>query len=257
MRCSKARDYLSRDIDGLLPPDATAGLLVHLDACEECRSFREDLQTGRRLLAATEPQLPDNFDWKLQLRLNQALQQRAGETAYPWLEDEPATRRGAWWPAFGAAASVGLAAVLAVAVFMGPQRGAPVMTAAVGPAPVVATAPANEPALAPSTTATSPAASLAGRSDRRSLFGAPRGGGLYDQGIGRSVATGARVAQPGAVIDRGWSGNRLEDLQTIQRLRERNDQLLRMVYQYEMQMRTLKARLDTTGTPNLDTGDNH
>ncbi len=46
-------------------------------------------------------------------------------------------------------------------------------------------------------------------------------------------------------------------LQTIQRLRERNDQLVRMVYQYEMQVRTLKARLDTTGTPNLDTGDNH
>lgn len=257
MRCSKARDYLSRDIDGLLPPDATAGLLMHLDACEECRSFREDLQTGRRLLAATEPQLPDNFDWKLQLRLNQALQQRAGETAYPWLEDEPATRRGAWWPAFGAAASVGLAAVLAVAVFMGPQRESAVMTAAVSPALVVASAPAGERTVAPQTVVTSPAASLAGRSDRRSLFGAPRGGGLYDTGIGHSVSTGARVSQPGAVIDRGWSGDRLEDLQTIQRLRERNDQLLRMVYQYEMQLRTLKARLDTTGAPTLDTGDNH
>lgn len=262
MRCSKARDYLSRDLDGLLPPDATAGLLVHLDACEDCRSFREDLRTGRRLLAATEPQLPDNFDWKLQLRLNQALQQRAGETAYPWLEDEPATRRGAWWPAFGAAASVGLAAVLAVAVFLGPQRESSVMTAAVNPSPMVAVAPASESpvvssTVSPSTSATSPAASLAGRSDRRSLFGAPRGGGLYDTGIGRSVSTGARVSQPGAVIDRGWSGDRLEDLQTIQRLRERNDQLLRMVYQYEMQLRTLKARLDTTGAPTLDTGDNH
>lgn len=272
MRCSKARDYLSRDLDGLLPPDATAGLLVHLDACGECRSFREDLQTGRRLLAATEPRLPDNFDWKLQLRLNQALQQRAGETAYPWLEDEPATRRGAWWPAFGAATSVGLAAVLAVAVFMGPQRDSALMTAAVNQAPVVAVAPTNEgpgsssnlsssnvssSSVSPSTAATSPAASLAGRSDRRSLFGASRGGGLYDTGIGRSVSTGARVARPGAVIDRGWSGDRLEDLQTIQRLRERNDQLVRMVYQYEMQVRTLKARLDTTGTPNLDTGDNH
>lgn len=257
MRCSKARDLLSREIDGMLPPDATAGLLVHLDACGECRSYREDLLTGRRLLAATEPQLPDNFDWKLQLRLNQALQQRAGETAYPWLEDEPAVRRGSWWPAFGAAASIGLAAVLAVAVFLGPQRESTLVAASVGSAPVLAAAPAGEASAPASGNLSSPAASLAARSDRRSLFGSTRGSGLYETGIGRSVSTGGRVAQPGAVIDRGWSGDRLDDLQTIQRLRERNDQLVRMVYQYELQVRTLKARLDTTGAAGLDTGDNH
>ena len=120
MRCSKARDYLSRDMDGLLPPDATAGLRDHVDKCRECQSFREDLVLGRRLMAASEPQLPDNFDWKLQLRLNQALQQRAGETAYPW-QEESASRRNAWLPAFGAATSIGLAAVLAFAVFLGPE----------------------------------------------------------------------------------------------------------------------------------------
>jgi len=251
MRCNRARDYLSRDLDGLLPPDATAGLREHVDACGDCQSFREDLVLGRRLLAATEPRLPDNFDWKLQLRLNQALQQRAGETAYPWLEDETAKDRRHWWPAFGAAASVGLAAVLAVAVFLGPQRESGVMQAGGGQAPVVAAVPEE---IAP---VASPAANLAGRSDRRSLFGAVRGGGLYDQGIGHIVSAGGHIAQPGSVIDRGWSGDRLEDLQTIQRLRERNDQLLRMVYQYELQVRTLKARLDTNGTPDLDTGDKH
>ncbi len=256
MRCSKARDFLSREIDGLLPPDATAGLLAHLDACGECRSFREDLQTGRRLLAATEPRLPDNFDWKLQLRLNQALQQRAGETAYPWLEDEPAVRRGSWWPAFGAAASIGLAAMLAVAVFLGPQGAPGAATPAGRATPQVAAVPVVEAPANTTAQAASPAASLAGRSDRRSLFGASRGTGLYEAGIGRSVSTGTRSMQPGAVIDRGWSGDRLDDLQTIQRLRERNDQLVRMVYQYELQVRTLKARLDSTGAAGLDTGDN-
>ena len=160
MRCSKARDYLSRDLDGLLPPDATVGLRDHVDVCESCRSFREDLVAGRRLLAATEPRLPDNFDWKLQLRLNQALQQRAGETAYPW-QEEPASRRGYWLPAFGAAASVGLAAVLAVAVFMGPQR-EPLVP---GVAPSVAVVSASVAPSAPS----ADAASLAGRSDRKSV----------------------------------------------------------------------------------------
>ena len=30
-------------MDGLLPPDATAGLRDHVDKCRECQSFREDL----------------------------------------------------------------------------------------------------------------------------------------------------------------------------------------------------------------------
>lgn len=254
MRCSKARDYLSRDLDGLLPPDATAGLRAHVDACAECQAFREDLVLGRRLLAATEPRLPDNFDWKLQLRLNQALQQRAGETAYPWLE-EPSPRRAAWLPAFGAAASVGLAAMLAVAVFLGPRESgltadrAAVATPAVEQ-PVVA-------ASAPATTLTHPAAdaaSLAGRSDRRSLFGAPRGGGLYGGGIERNVSTAGRTPVTPVTIGRGWSGDRLEDLQTITQLRERNEQLERRLFQYQLELRTLKAQLDTTGGRGLDTG---
>jgi hypothetical protein len=246
MRCSKARDYLSRDLDGLLPPDATLGLRDHVEACEACRSFHEDLVAGRRLLAATEPRLPDNFDWKLQLRLNQALQQRAGETAYPW-QEEPAPRRGYWLPAFGAAASVGLAAVLAVAVFMGPQRQPSV--SGDRPAAVVSASVA--------TSGTTPvAASLAGRSDRRPLFGTQRGGGLYGPGIQRSVATGSRVAVPGATINRGWSGDRLEDLQTIQQLRVRNDQLMRTLLQYQAELHSLKAQLDTPNGRDLDTGDN-
>lgn len=246
MRCSKARDYLSRDLDGLLPPDATVALRDHVEVCEACRSFREDLVAGRRLLAATEPRLPDNFDWKLQLRLNQALQQRAGETAYPW-QEESAPRRGYWLPAFGAAASVGLAAVLALAVFMGPQRpasGPDFRAAAVTSASVdAASGPAAD------------AASLAGRSDRRPLFGARPGSGLYGSGIQRNVASGTRAAVPGATINRGWSGDRLEDLQTIQQLRVRNDQLMRTLLQYQAELHSLKAQLDTPNGRDLDTGD--
>lgn len=255
MRCSKARDYLSRDLDGLLPPDATAGLRAHVDACADCQAFREDLVLGRRLLAATEPQLPDNFDWKLQLRLNQALQQRAGETAYPWLE-EPAPRRHAWLPAFGAATSVGLAAMLAVAVFLGPREGDRVTVRAGGTAPATELSAAGG-ATAGGTALAAPAldaASLAGRSDRRSLFGAPRTAGLYGGGIQRSVSTGARAAVEPTGIGRGWSGDRLEDLQTITRLRERNEQLERRLFQSQLELRALKAQLDTTGGRGLDTG---
>lgn len=258
MRCSRARDYLSRDLDGMLPPDATVGLREHVDGCVDCQAFREDLVIGRRLLAATEPSLPDNFDWKLQLRLNQALQQRAGETSYPWYE-EPRVRRGAWLPAFGAATSLGLAAVLAFAVFLGPREPLPVVTAGV-------------PALAPAAAVTAPAATiaasdfgnlderpadaaatLAGRSDRRPLFGAPQGGGLYSSGGARglSVGTGAGTSR---AFDRGWSGDRFEDARTIRQLRAYNAQLQQTLHRQQLELQRLKAQLDTTGARGLDTG---
>lgn len=263
MRCSRARDYLSRDLDGMLPPDATVGLREHVDGCADCQAFREDLVFGRRLLAATEPSLPDNFDWKLQLRLNQALQQRAGETAYPWFE-EPRARRGTWLPAFGAATSLGLAAVLAFAVFLGPREQLPVVAAGV-PAlspPAAETAPAASVAEAAIATAylgniderpADAAASLAGRSDRRPLFGAPQGGGLYNTGGARGLSVGAG-AGASRVFDRGWSGDRFEDARTIRQLRAYNAQLQQTLHRQQLELQRLKAQLDTTGARGLDTG---
>ena len=91
MRCSKARDYVSQEIDAILPPDATGKLRDHLDSCADCQQFHEDLLMGQRLLAATEPELPENFEWKLQLKLNQALQQSAGESHYTWSDERVAS----------------------------------------------------------------------------------------------------------------------------------------------------------------------
>ena len=68
MRCNKAREFVSQELDAILPPDATGRLRDHLDACADCREYREDLLVGQRLFAATEPTLSENFEWKLQLR---------------------------------------------------------------------------------------------------------------------------------------------------------------------------------------------
>jgi hypothetical protein len=259
---------LSRDLDGMLPPDATVGLREHVDGCVDCQAFRGDLVLGRRLLAATEPSLPDNFDWKLQLRLNQALQQRAGETAYPWFE-EPRARRGAWLPAFGAATSLGLAAVLAFAVFLGPREQLPVVAAGIpalsppaavtAPAASIPTATVAEAAIATADLGNlderpaDAAATLAGRSDRRPLFGAPQGGGLYNSGGARglSVDAGAGASR---VFDRGWSGDRFEDARTIRQLRAYNAQLQQTLHRQQLELQRLKAQLDTTGARGLDTG---
>ncbi len=58
MRCRKAREYISRSIDGELSERASARLERHLAACAECRELRSDLKAivGRAAgLAAPEP----------------------------------------------------------------------------------------------------------------------------------------------------------------------------------------------------------
>ncbi len=118
MRCGKAREWLSLETDGQLPPDRIIGLEKHMETCGQCRAYRADLSLGQRMLAATTPDLPENFDWRLRLKLNQALQKGAQEIPLPWAA--PRSRAGNWFASFSTATAVGLAAVLALAVFLGP-----------------------------------------------------------------------------------------------------------------------------------------
>ncbi|MFT5784404.1 MAG: putative anti-sigma-YlaC factor YlaD, partial [Candidatus Krumholzibacteriia bacterium] len=120
MRCNRSQEYVSQQLDGVLPPDMASKLRDHLDSCSECEEYRSDMLLGQRLLAATEPELPENFEWKLQLKLKQTLQQAAGEAQYPWTEKM--ADRWSWWRNFGAATAVGLAAVLALAMVIGPSN---------------------------------------------------------------------------------------------------------------------------------------
>jgi hypothetical protein len=223
MRCNKAREFVNRELDAILPPDATGDLLDHLDACADCRTYREDLLVGQRLLKATEPALPDNFEWKLQLKLNRALQEAAGEALYPWEEEQP--DRWLWWRNFGAATAVGLAAVLALAMVFGPVEPARRGT---GPAPVVAA------------------------SDRLPLF-QPSTGGLY-RPAAQPVSRTGRAISTGRYVDGGWTGSATEDLRTIQRLKAENRRLTSTLLQVQRLNASLRAQLDTTGVRPLDLG---
>lgn len=224
MRCGKSREYVSQELDGRLPPAATGKLRDHLDSCSDCRAYQDELMLGQRLLAATEPELPENFEWKLQLRLNQALQQAAGEVQYPWHEEK--SDRGAWLRNFGAATAVGLAAVLALAMFFGP----------VSP-----------------TVQSSRSGDLAGVTDRRPLF-QPAPGGLYRPASQRLVSTGgiAGGRTVSGMLDRGWSGSSNQDALTIRRLRAENAQLRNVLLQYQRANELMRTRLDTSGTDALD-----
>jgi hypothetical protein len=226
MRCSKAQEFLSLKIDGMLPPAATADLREHLDQCGDCLQYLEDLQMGRRLLEATEPALPDNFDWKLQLKLNQTLKETAGESAYPWIEESPDRR--SWLRNFSTAAAMGMAAVLAFALFLGPdQQGASPVAAGAG-APVQALSSDRLPLQSPFAPV-------------RTYGRQVRGGSPFQQRV-----------SGGAVLDRGWSGSNYEDLQLIRRLRAENQSLTARLAQSQLQLQLMRAQLDSTRDDALD-----
>jgi hypothetical protein len=120
MRCSKAREWLSLARDGQLPPDKTISLDEHLQRCEACREYETDLSLGQRMLRATPPRPPENFEWRLQLKLQQTLQAAAQESALPWEDAVRPAWRG-WWRNFGLSALAGAAAVIALAVLIQPD----------------------------------------------------------------------------------------------------------------------------------------
>lgn len=236
MRCNKAREFLSLELDGIVPPDSTVELAQHLDACAECAEYRTDLILGQRLLAATEPELPENFDWKLQLRLSQTLREAAGEVAFPW--EEKSRDTWSWLRNFGAATAVGMAAILSFAVFMGPTGTAtgPLVESGGGP---------RSSQVADETSDRLPLARLSGWNG----FGAGNTRQTPVAGMSMAPTSSSRLS-----LDNNWSGGNLEDLQTITRLRMENRQLSSALLQAQRQLRQVKAQLDTTAHDDLDLG---
>ncbi len=236
MRCSKARQYLSLAIDEQLPPAETRELDEHLDRCGECREYRNDLMVGRRLLSATGPTLSDNFDWRLQLKLTQTLQQAVGETAYPW-HDVPAPRRG-WIDNFTTSAAMGLAAVLALAMFLGPVAQTP------------SGGRVDNRSVAPSTSGSSTVTDRLPltRETFRNPFAGPRG-------IQQSVSQSGGLMNSGRnsfSLDRGWSGSHVADLVKIKELQDRNRQLNNQIYHYQKRISILREQLDSPDSNALD-----
>ena len=232
MRCGKAREWLSLEIDGQLPPDRIFSLEEHLEKCAECRTYRADLRLGQRLLRATEPTPSESFEWQLQLRLNRTLQTAAGETGLPWTETGGGLRL--WFRNFSLATAAGLAAMVAVALFVLPPVSNQV-------ALVDRTGPASEAIGAETSVAT----------DRLPLSGTWSRSG---SGLGRPVSAGgssspfggSRLRTPPALSGEAWQG-----LRTLAALREENRRLHTALTLAQWELAALKAQLDTSGTHNL------
>jgi len=244
MRCKNSREWLSLELDGRLPPDRTIPLEDHLAHCEDCRAYRADLQLGGRLLRATEPRLAENFEWRLQLKLNQTLQEMARQATLPW--EEPTRGPSRWLRNFGISAAAGLAFAIAVAFFTQPESPHRLveveMTGSKEPA-----APTQQEYLEDFTPR------LSGDPTRRSLIPT-----TLRWGPASSWQT-VRLSEGGQLFDRSpnqflnaWANNSLSDLRTITALRDENQRLRYRLIQVDRELVQLKRQLDTLQTLPVD-----
>lgn len=238
MKCSKFQEQISLEMDGQLAPEHVPALQRHLETCPECRAYREDLMIGLRMLNATEPELPDNFDWKLQLRLSQAMREAARDTSYPWQEVAGGWRR--WLGRAGVAAAVGLATVLSVAM-IAPGHLVPAFG---GDAQMAIADPVSR---LPIQTVASTDGLLADTT-RRPLDGRyTRGFNPFGGGLQRTVSS------DGGFGNNSWSGANDRDLLRIRRLEQDLESLKRRLSATDRQNRELQAKLDSLTGRGVDT----
>ena len=162
MRCTKSRKNISLALDGMLPNEDTLAMEEHLALCADCRGYRDELLMGSRILRATAAEPSDAFEWKLQLKLNQALQEAAAART-PWEEPARGSRFG-WLRGFGLSAGAGLAAVVALSLWVFPQGAALVTEDPIVASPTTLAQSQDAPA-------TAGVGTTAGNADRRALSG--------------------------------------------------------------------------------------
>jgi hypothetical protein len=105
MKCSQAKLFISWAKDEPLPEYERARLETHVQVCNPCASYRTRLLEGRELFARAMAAPAENFEWKVQLKIQQALREAAARGL-------PARERSRFWlPASLTAATTALAVV--------------------------------------------------------------------------------------------------------------------------------------------------
>jgi hypothetical protein len=235
MKCNKAKEWLSLEMDGRLAPQYVPPLQQHLSGCDACRAYRDDLQISRRLVQATGPTLSDSFDWKLQLRLNRALREAARDASAPW--PQPAVGWRHWLLRAGFSATLGLSAVLVVAL-LSPAGLAP-LTA--GERAIAQ--PAPSPRLPVQVAApTEPFFDTTRRPLDASFEITRQRGGL---GLQQRAVTGGLSGSY-------WSGTNERDLLRIRQLEQDLEAMRRRLLVRDRQVKLLEAKLDSLAAPAVD-----
>lgn len=118
MNCRRARDLFWTFDEATVADRDRRQVATHRAQCTLCAEYMRDLEQARtwlRELPVAEP--PENFDWRLKLRLSKL----GDEALPPWRE----TRRFAWRPSMQFAASAALAATVVLAVGLSVFRSNP------------------------------------------------------------------------------------------------------------------------------------
>ncbi len=251
MLCRRAHDWISLSMDGMLPPDRTVALLAHLERCAGCRAWREEVQLGQRLLAATAPRLSENFEWRLQLKLNQTLQEAARAATTPFAVPESGWRR--WFQGAALASVGGVAVVVVLSLFLlPPRRQAPTFLA-------LPSAPSSVAMPAEGSTSTRVTAVIAGPEagtvtatagdpTRTSLRPGTRTLAPEAGGVGHDVDLRFTATSGGLFGREGWSGGNVDDLRTIIHLREQNRRLRDALTQAQRDAGLLRAQMENPRT---------
>jgi hypothetical protein len=93
MRCRQAESLISLVLDDAAGEYQRQQLAEHLSRCEHCRAHEEILRKGRRGLQQSLVDPPENFEWKLALKIQKALRDGARS------RDERSSGRAFWTPA--------------------------------------------------------------------------------------------------------------------------------------------------------------
>lgn len=112
MRCNKAREFISDALDARLDEGRGLELSAHLDGCVDCSRHQSVLERTRPLLSEDLREPSENFDWKVQLKIQQALREKAApaDAALGW---------NFWRPALSSATGVALVVLVGGGLLLG------------------------------------------------------------------------------------------------------------------------------------------
>jgi len=226
MNCNHAKRDILLSLDGCLPPNRALDLENHLNECADCAEESAEQLKLQQILNLPGRELPDNFEWKLNLQLNRSLYNREG---HEWIA-EPQQRR--WYklfvPYFVTSFSVAALVAFVLVSDLSQQNEIPIFSSD------------NGQNLASLT----PVSSTAGNTDRLTL-GTPAKSSFFSNNNRVGSSTVSNHVADYKWKQKSWSGKELEDLRTITSLRNQNKILSAALKHAQLENENLKELLQT------------
>lgn len=222
MNCKQAKKDILLSIDGHLPPEKALSLETHINECPDCYTENLELLQACKSLKIDSRVLPDNFEWKLNLQLNRAINNKNEYL----IDDQP--NKVQWVKYFAPSFVSGLVVALFVTLIILPNNQSSEF-------PIVAS---ENPPVSFSTVGLS-----AGNNDRLGLNTDRTSTNplTLNKRFGIESVSGKRIDRQWK--PQAWTGQELKDLQTISSLRKQNSILKSALEQTQSENEKLKELL--------------